>query len=97
MTGFFEMISQWFKLIPLYSEYYSYMQKYPYLYMVCPEAAVLNLAKSFITSLELIFGTSPRSEDFLRTSSLVLGASSQLPQTKSKKLPTVSRVFSDNL
>lgn len=84
------MISQWLKLIPLYSEYYQYMQKYPYLYMVCPEAAILNLSKSFFTSLEIIFGLSPRSDEFLRVSSLVLSRSAEQTQSKSRKLSLVS-------
>jgi hypothetical protein len=90
MTSFFEMISVWLNLLPEYCQYYQYMQKNPYLYMVCPEAAILNLAKSFITSLEIIFGSSPRSEEFFRTSSAVLAKSANLPQPKSKKLPIVS-------
>ena len=90
MTAFFEMLSVWIQQIPEHSGYYQYMQKYPYLYMVCPQAAILNLSKSFITSLELIFGQSLRSEDFLRISSVTLGANNQLSQAKYKKLSNVS-------
>jgi hypothetical protein len=90
ITAFFDMLTQWMKLVPVYSEYFEYMLKYEYLYMVCPEAAVLNLAKSFIPSLELIFGLSPRSNDFLRTASNVLGSNPQLPDSKFKKLSMVS-------
>lgn len=90
MTAFFEMLSVWIQQIPEHSGYYQYMQKYPYLYMVCPQAAILNLSKSFTTSLELIFGQSLRSEDFLRISSVTLGANNQLSQAKYKKLSNVS-------
>ena len=90
ITVFFEMVSVWMQQISEHAGYYQYMQKYPYLYMVCPQAAVLNLSKSFITSLELIFGTSLRSEEFFRTSSHILGGNSKLPQSKIRKLYTVS-------
>ena len=91
MTTFFEMLSVWMLQIPEHSGYYQYMQKYPYLYLVCPQAAVLNLSKSFITSLELIFGISLRSEEFLETSSIILGSNSQLPQAKYGNLSNVSK------
>lgn len=87
---FFEMLSQWLKQVPTLLEYYPYMKKYPYLYLVWPEAAILNLHKSFITSLELIFGASPRSDDFMKTSSNILKRSSSFSQPKSKKFHLVS-------
>ena len=90
ITGFFEMLSKWLKLLPSLMDYCTYMKKYPYLYLVCPEAAILNLHKSFITSLELIFGYSPRSEDFMRVSSLMLEKSNSLPATKTRKTHSVS-------
>lgn len=90
MTGFFEMLAAWLKLIPKYSKYYAYMEKYPYLYMVWNEAAILNLSKSFITSLEMIFGVSPRGEEFRRTASYILPKTAQVPSIKNKKLHAVS-------
>ena len=90
ITAFFEMLSVWMQQIPEHAHYYRYMQKYPYLYLVCPQAAVLNLSKSFITSLELIFGISLRSEEFFETSSIVLRPNSQLSQVKNEELSNVS-------
>lgn len=90
VTAFFDMLSHWFKLLPDLVEYHPYMNKYPYLYLVCPQAAILNLAKSFVTTLELIFGYSPRSDDFMRTSSAILDRSSNLPAPKTKKVYLVS-------
>ena len=84
ISAFFEMLSQWLKIVPFYTEYYELMKKYPYLYLTCPEAAILNLSKSFITSLELIFGMSPRSEEFMKTSSYKLGVPKDAPITRSK-------------
>lgn len=93
ITSFFEMINVWLKLIPSLTDYAPLMRKHPYLYLVCPEAAILNLSKSFITSLELIFGTSPRSEEFLRASSSTLGRSSSLATPKYRGVPVVSFDF----
>ena len=92
ITAFFEMLAVWLKTIPSLFEYLPYMSKYPYLYLVCPEAAILNLHKSFIPTLELIFGYSPRSEEFLRTSSNILNSASAMPQPKYKRLHLVSQI-----
>jgi hypothetical protein len=92
VEAFFEMLSQWLKQVPTLLEYYPYMKKYPYLYLVWPEAAILNLHKSFITSLDLIFGASPRSEEFFKTSSSTLTRSSSLAQPKTKRFNLVSSV-----
>lgn len=89
VTSFFVMVNEWLKIIPTLVDYYPYMNKYPYLYLVCPEVAILNMAKSFVTTLELIFGYSPRSEDFLKTSSRILNTQSLSPDIKSKKVHLV--------
>lgn len=84
------MLNEWLKIIPSLVDYYPYLNKYPYLYLVCPEAAILNMAKSFIPTLELIFGYSQRSEEFLRTSSKILSTQTGISQPKNKKVHMVS-------
>jgi hypothetical protein len=87
------MLSSWLEVIPNLVEYFPYMKKYPYLYLVCPEAAILNLWKSFGTSLQMIFDSSPRSEDFMRSSSSILAKGISVAKPKSKKVALVQAYF----
>lgn len=90
ITAFFEMLKVWLEIIPTLVDFYPYMKKYSYLYLTCPEAAILNLSKSFETTLNVIFGYSPRSEEFMRTSSNILSNSKVLSKPKTKKIALVS-------
>jgi len=90
ITGFFEMLSEWLKIVPVLTDYLPYMKKYSYLYLVCPDAAIVNLYKSFIPTVDLIFGLTARSSDFMSTSSAILMASNTLPLPKMKKFYQVS-------
>lgn len=84
IKSFLEMIQVWLSVVPEHISYYPLIQKYPYLYLVCPEAAVLNLYKSFQTSLELMFSDSQRSHDFMKIASYSLETDSLIwkPATK---------------
>lgn len=97
INGFFEMLSVWISEMPKYAAYYSEMRKFPYLYLVCPEAAILNLSKSFMTTLELIFNKSPRSIDFFKFSSTMLSYDkATMIKKKTKGVPTTRIYFLDS-
>lgn len=89
ITRFFEMLAEWLRIVPELTDYIPHMKKHPNLYLVCPEAAIVNLYKSFITTIEMIFGLSPRSSDFMGTCSLILNKSMTSVTVKSKKMFSV--------
>ena len=97
VTRFFEMLSEWLKIVPELVDYIPYMKKHPNLYLVCPEAAIVNLYKSFITTMEMIFGLSPRSSDFMSTSSMILNKTVTNAVLKSKKVYMVSQWLTNPL
>jgi hypothetical protein len=90
VTKFLEMLSEWLKIVPDLVDYIPHMKKHPNLYLVCPEAAIVNLYKSFITTIEMIFGSSPRSNDFMSTISIILNKKMTSAVMKSKKIHLVS-------
>lgn len=89
INGFVEMLQVWLSVAPDYIEYYPMMQKYPKLYLVCPQAAILNLYKSFQTSLELMFHDSPRSVEFMKTASYKLEIDSAICKPLTKNIHSV--------
>ena len=93
ITAFFDMVSSWLEVVPDLVGYFPYLKKYPYLYLVCPEAAILNLWKSFVTSIQMIFDYSPRSEDFMRVSSSILAKGISVAKPKSKRVALVQAYF----
>jgi hypothetical protein len=95
ITAFFEMFRKWLYLVPRYADFYPKMKANPYLYLVCPEAAILNLSKSFISSLELIFGQSPRSERFFSECSSTLSRLKSFPRIKNRRLNICHLYFMD--
>lgn len=86
---FFKMLEVWFSVIPSKGDYAPFMKKYPNLYLVCPDAAILNLYKSFETTLSLIFSYSPRSEDFMKVSSYNLDLGNIKCESKVKRMHQV--------
>ena len=93
IESFFEMLQVWFTVVPSIVEYVPYMQKHPKLYLVCPEAAILNLYKSFEATLSLIFGFTPRSDDFMKMSSHTLQLNEIRCEPKVKKITLVRLIL----
>ena len=84
------MLQVWLSVAPEYIEYYPMIQKYPKLYLVCPQAAILNLYKSFQTTLELMFHDSPRSIEFMKSASSRLDFEGEICKPVSRNIQTVN-------
>ena len=84
INNFLEMLQVWISVVPEYIEFFPLMQKHPKLYLVCPQAAILNLYKSFQTSLEWMFSDGPRSLEFMKVASHRLETDNMIckPNTK---------------
>lgn len=95
IKSFLEMIQVWLSVVPEYISYYPLLQKYPKLYLVCPEAAILNLYKSFQTSLEMMFTDSQRSLDFMRVASRSLETDIMICKPNIKNISLVKIYFMD--